>query len=194
MAEHNTLSGTALHEPKGIAIATDQKLYQADGAGSGDWVSPATALERVYGYIAVTSSGQTVVIGAGEVDTWLPFSLTYEAIMLSSNLSFNATTNVITYTGEQTVKLLVLSQISHAASAAATIKIMLQKSVDSGSNWVDNTQSLSARKFPISDLGNMSLHAVVTLDTDDQLRFVKKCDTAMTFTNTNINMSLMGTV
>lgn len=37
MAEHNTLTGASLHEPKGVAAATADTLYHADGGGSGDW-------------------------------------------------------------------------------------------------------------------------------------------------------------
>jgi len=44
MAEHNTLSGASLHEPKGIAALTNtsdvDKTYKADGAGSGAWGFP----------------------------------------------------------------------------------------------------------------------------------------------------------
>ena len=38
MAEHNTLTGASLHEPKGVATATAGQTYIADGAGSGAWV------------------------------------------------------------------------------------------------------------------------------------------------------------
>lgn len=37
MAEHNTLTGTQLHEPKGVAAASSGTVYTADGAGSGNW-------------------------------------------------------------------------------------------------------------------------------------------------------------
>ena len=43
MAEHNTLTGSSLHEPKGVESAAVQTIYVADGAGSGDWVLPPTA-------------------------------------------------------------------------------------------------------------------------------------------------------
>lgn len=36
MAEHSTLTGSNLHEPKGIASATAGQVYVADGAASGD--------------------------------------------------------------------------------------------------------------------------------------------------------------
>ena len=48
MAEHNTLTGIQLHEPKGLAALTVPadvgKVYEADGAGSGNWVLPTDAL------------------------------------------------------------------------------------------------------------------------------------------------------
>ena len=37
MAEHNTLTGASLHEPKGAAAASIGQVYIADGAGSGAW-------------------------------------------------------------------------------------------------------------------------------------------------------------
>lgn len=35
--EHNTLTGAALHEPKGVAAAAANRVYVADGVGSGAW-------------------------------------------------------------------------------------------------------------------------------------------------------------
>lgn len=37
MASHATLTGASLHEPKGVASATANTVYVADGAGSGTW-------------------------------------------------------------------------------------------------------------------------------------------------------------
>lgn len=34
---HSALTGTSLHEPKGVAAATVDKIYVSDGAGSGTW-------------------------------------------------------------------------------------------------------------------------------------------------------------
>jgi len=181
-------------EPKGIAAASEFEIYHADGSSGGSWASPGEIVERTYGYIAVTSSGQTFVIGAGEVDTDIPFSLTYESIIVSSNLSFNATTNVITFSGAQTVIVHIVTQMSHALTTGvnATLKILLQKSTNGGSTWVTQDQSLTVRKFPGADAGNMTLNSLLSLATNDQIRFIRNCDTASTFTVTNINMSLIG--
>ena len=35
--EHSTITDPNIHEPKGIAAATADRIYVADGAGSGDW-------------------------------------------------------------------------------------------------------------------------------------------------------------
>jgi len=35
--EHNAMTGSSLHEPKGVASASVGKVYVADGAGSGTW-------------------------------------------------------------------------------------------------------------------------------------------------------------
>lgn len=39
MAEHNTLTGSQLHEPKGADAASAGTVYVADGAGSGTWAT-----------------------------------------------------------------------------------------------------------------------------------------------------------
>jgi hypothetical protein len=38
--EHSDITDPELHEPKGVATADADAVYQADGAGSGDWKIP----------------------------------------------------------------------------------------------------------------------------------------------------------
>lgn len=40
MATHASLTGADLHEPKGVAAATNGQVYVANGAGSGSWSQP----------------------------------------------------------------------------------------------------------------------------------------------------------
>jgi hypothetical protein len=37
--EHSTLTGSSLHEPKGVAAASANRVYVSDGAGSGSWTT-----------------------------------------------------------------------------------------------------------------------------------------------------------
>ncbi len=39
MVDHASLTGAALHEPKGVASAAAKTVYRADGAGSGAWTT-----------------------------------------------------------------------------------------------------------------------------------------------------------
>jgi microcystin-dependent protein len=48
---HSTLTGSDLHEPKGVASATSGQVYIADGVGSGAWSSASSAL-TITGQIA----------------------------------------------------------------------------------------------------------------------------------------------
>lgn len=43
MAEHNTLTGSSLHEPKGTTAASSGQVYVADGASSGAWTTLTTS-------------------------------------------------------------------------------------------------------------------------------------------------------
>ena len=42
MTTHASLTGSDLHEPKGVAAASANALYQANGAGSGTWTTDPT--------------------------------------------------------------------------------------------------------------------------------------------------------
>lgn len=59
MVAHASLTGANLHEPKGVAAATANKVYVSDGAGSGSWKYPAG---MAYGeiYIAGGATAQTL--------------------------------------------------------------------------------------------------------------------------------------
>lgn len=46
MPLHNTLTGSELHEPKGVASASEGMAYVADGSGSGTWKYSPTGYVR----------------------------------------------------------------------------------------------------------------------------------------------------
>lgn len=64
MADHASLTGAELHEPKGVATAAAGQVYIADGSGSGDWnvvsfdsVAAGTIIGHSIVSTAATSSG-----------------------------------------------------------------------------------------------------------------------------------------
>jgi hypothetical protein len=42
--EHASLTGSQVHEPKGVQTAPSGTVYVSDGAGSGDWSDPLVSL------------------------------------------------------------------------------------------------------------------------------------------------------
>ena len=59
--EHSVLSGSELHEPKGISSASDGQIYVANGAGSGEWKYEPTG----WGYYQ--DNGADQIIGTSPV-------------------------------------------------------------------------------------------------------------------------------
>lgn len=59
MAEHSTLTGANLHEPKGAASAAANTVYVADGAGSGAWTPLEAKLTAAF---ADVSTAETIYI------------------------------------------------------------------------------------------------------------------------------------
>lgn len=59
---HKNLTGSDLHEPKGIEIASSDQVYVANGTGSGAW----TDLDSLYPpvSVAVASLDPSAVIGS----------------------------------------------------------------------------------------------------------------------------------
>lgn len=56
---HSSLTDPYLHEPKGVASATNGQVYVADGAGSGSWTAPKDVYTTV---IADVSTAEVVYI------------------------------------------------------------------------------------------------------------------------------------
>ena len=63
MPEHKNLTGTDLHEPKGVASASENQIYVADGAGSGAW----TYIPQGFGFYADNASAQTFNTTAAKI-------------------------------------------------------------------------------------------------------------------------------
>ena len=74
MAEHNELTGTQLHEPKGVASADEGTVYTADGAGSGVWQAPTPPGTLIgffdYADLATQTTPISVVGGSSVGDLW----------------------------------------------------------------------------------------------------------------------------
>ena len=67
MPLHSALTGTDLHEPKGVAAAASGKTYLSDGLGSGSWVVPPYTITGVIDDVSTSSTIYLPIPYAGTV-------------------------------------------------------------------------------------------------------------------------------
>ena len=77
---HSSLTGTSLHEPKGVATATVGRVYISDGAGSGVWTQWPTGY-GLYHDSKVSPSVQTITSTASPIENDGAGSKTTEALL-----------------------------------------------------------------------------------------------------------------
>lgn len=65
--EHSTLTTTDLHEPKGIAAATNNKVYVANGSGSGSWLPRTHTLFATKDNVSNAGSSYVPIPYAGTI-------------------------------------------------------------------------------------------------------------------------------
>jgi hypothetical protein len=127
--QHKLIADADLHEPKGIAASTVNKVYVANGSGSGTWqklsppqLSGLTTNGTAGDTLSVDGSGNFVFSSAahGQVDFYnvgTPYSLAYPSTFtkLAPTTTANgnasqfteATTARLTYTGIDTAPFLI---------------------------------------------------------------------------------------
>jgi hypothetical protein len=132
--QHKLITDPDIHEPKGVAASTANKVYVADGAGSGTWkklsppqLSGLTTNGTAGDTITVDGSGNFVFAGAphGAVNFYnlaSPYTLTYPSTFTKLAPTTTAggvpaqfteaTTARLTYTGTDTVPVSITYSVS----------------------------------------------------------------------------------
>ena len=180
IVQHSTLTGTNLHESKGVSTATSKTTYIADGVGSGAWskvgpqsLSGITTNGSDGQLVSVNGSGSFVLVSGahGQTDFFntTPYSLAVVAGTpaklaptttpngVSQNIT-EATTARLTYTGADTIALIVLYNVSldQASGASKDVTLAIYKNgvLSTGSRMILNT--LTGEKHVISGATTVS--------------------------------------
>jgi hypothetical protein len=145
--QHKLITDPDIHEPKGVAASAVNKVYVADGAGSGAWqkITPKE-LSGISGFgtagdtITVDGTGNFVFAGAPHGDVKFynlasPYTLTYPATFTKlaptttagghPTQFTEATTARLTYTGTDTVPVSVTYSVSLDQTAGANRDIVI---------------------------------------------------------------------
>jgi hypothetical protein len=180
IVQHSTLTGTNLHESKGVSTATSKTTYIADGVGSGAWskvgpqsLSGVTTNGSDGQLVSVNGSGSFVLVSGahGQTDFFntTPYSLAIVAGTpaklaptttpngVSQNIT-EATTARLTYTGADTLALVVLYSLSvdQASGSSKDITLAIYKNgvLSTGSRML--TAAASGDKHIISGTTTVS--------------------------------------
>lgn len=140
MAYHANLTGADLHEPKGVATASANTVYGADGAGSGTWTKVTTnnldttsivsVLQRfAFGVIADVSAASFILIP-------IPVNCTITGITYVLGNAITVADSIVTATNTG-VGTISTTTITQAASAeGTTFQATLANTTFTGPNYL----------------------------------------------------------
>jgi hypothetical protein len=151
--EHSVLTGSALHEPKGVATAGAGAVYLATGGGSGTWVSShsyaslgmdggSQSLTSSQSFVTITPSGPEL---SGFTHLTSPnFRVRYDGVPgLTAQIHFNSAITAYSYGQGSTLN----------------------------ATWImyKNGVAIPGAKTTSRELGSVHLQALVTLATNDYI-------------------------
>lgn len=153
--QHNTLTTTDLHEPKGVDSASSNEVYLADGAGSGSWVHP-----NPHGGWRYTA------IGTGTTFTGPTSNTLMNVVGVTTHLHdfTNNSLGRLTYTGTPTRHIHLVCDMSLKHSTGSGQDIFF--------DFYKNGTTASAENVITADSGNyqhMAMHFDAQLSTNDYL-------------------------
>ena len=174
--EHSALTGSALHEPKGVAAAGAGAVYLATGGGSGTWVSshsyaslgmngggiPASSTPT---FLSITPSGPEL---SGFTHLTSPnFRVRYDGVPgLTTQIHFNA----------------AVTSINQGGGSSLNAAIILYK----------NGVAIPGAKTTIRDLGAIHLQALITLATNDYIEIKSSNSGGGSATTSAMQLSILG--
>ncbi len=165
--EHDAIADAELHEPKGVAGASANRVYVSNGAGSGAW----TAYDlnpHVQVYMSGNTTNTTIATAATPVIVAGTFVQN-----IASGFSSDSTGRV-TYTNADTkvFRASVDAAVEIVATGADDVKISLAKN-----GTVISTSKVTAN-VALNAETVMSLNWLVSLATNDYLEvFIENADT-----------------
>jgi len=166
--EHSSLTGSALHEPKGVASANSGETYVANGSGSGTWQPIHRHLGAATAYSATS-----------------PYAYSLNTDILPKPLSFPVdSSNVTGFTVVTSPRLQF--RYDDATSLTALINVTMSSTQDSGPShdveWVllkNGTEiggSRAIRTIGTGTWGSISVTGVTSMVQNDFIEIETKAD------------------
>lgn len=183
--EHSSLTGSALHEPKGVAAASSGEAYVANGSGSGTW-------QPIHRHLGAATSFSTTS----------PFAYTLDTDLVEKFLSFPVDSSHVTGFTVVTSPNLRF-RYDDPTEVTSLINLTMSSSQASGSskdvewalfkNGTEIGGSRSIRSISSGSWGSISVTAVTALAQNDYIEIKTKANADNVDVNyANIYVSIIG--
>ena len=167
--EHSALTGTALHEPKGLATASSGTVYVSNGTGSGVW-------QPIHRHLGVTSGfNSTAPSYAYTLSTDIDEKFLSPTVSIASTMGFSVLTSPnlrFKYDSVTDINCLLGLTMSSSQSSGASkdVQWALFK------NGVEITGSRTLRSISSSSWGSITVSGIVALSQNDYIEIKTKAD------------------
>ena len=180
---HSTLTDPYLHEPKGIAASGADRVYIANGSGSGVWTPLARYVNGYVAFDAATPAYQHSVTTS--------FTVINPTFAISTNNGFTGLSSPnarIRYDGAETITAFVQFTISFKNSSGTdrNVEVEIYKN-GSSFNGAHTIVTAIAGTW-----GSMTLPDVGTLSTNDYLEVFVKGSAAFTLDIASASLTVTG--
>ena len=183
--EHSSLTGSALHEPKGTSTANSGEAYVANGSGSGTW-------QPIHRHLGASTSFNSSSPYAYSLDTDTTEKFLSPPIADSHVTGFTVVTTPnlrFTYDDATSVTSLINVTMSSSQSSGPShdVEWALFK------NGVEIVGSRAIRTIGTGTWGSISVTGVTSLSQNDYIEIKTKADTDNVDVNyANIYISIIG--
>lgn len=168
--EHNTITDPNIHEPRGVASASDGEVYVADGAGSGVWSNPNVSAGFKYGGLYSVDSDAITISSIGTTSKKLE---AFANAAPTNGVTVSTSTNDITVSTDG--DYLVIFNISFSTTAvgdAGLYQFHVRK------NDVEDVIEIHRDMSGSSDTGAASVSGIMSLVNTDVLSVYVESDEA----------------
>jgi hypothetical protein len=177
MPAHSALTGTDLHEPKGVAAADAGDVYVADGAGSGSW-------EPAFKYASLETV-ETDTLSVGTIGT-TAVTLAFASDGASNGVAADAANNRLTLTEAGTY--LITFSISFATAAGADAGLYEFKLMDDG---VATGHACATYMSGTTDTSSTNMSALITVGAGSHLTVEVESDNGSDTDDINVYASTL---
>ncbi|MCK4501203.1 hypothetical protein KAU11_11950 [Candidatus Babeliales bacterium] len=175
MAEHSTLTGSSLHEPKGVATANDGQIYVANGAGSGAWEDSGGSS---HGQMDVVSNATNIALTGTSltiIANYIRVTGIWQAPTTTTNSGISYSTDVLIVPTTGTYRVEFWGSFKTPNSSITAFKFGINQTATSPSTLSANTMKRTSGASVA--YGVAAAHTIIDLVANDELSLYVASDT-----------------